>query len=265
MHRVERLVRVLTSPREVFDEIRERPSILLPLICILIAGGVWAAVQAYNVDEAIYALEAKAQNELGQVFSTILGGDVEQLEEKAQDLDEIEELTRRVAEGETIDVDSLGVSSEDIARVRTNATAMAPFMSAVGIALVLLLLGTYYFIAARVVKVEVGWEKWFAFACWAGLPYVVGYIVKIVLVFFGGAKLGNALAPMTWFGFEGAWAMFLDGPLFWSFFIAIQGFMCWTSKDVRTSAVVVVLPAALAVGLLCVLEGFSEFAVQSLR
>ncbi len=262
---MERLVRVLTSPREVFDEIREKPSILLPLVCILLVGGIWAAVEAYNVDEAVYALQVKAENQLGQVFSTLVEGDVEKLEEQSKDMKELEELNLRVLKGETIDVESLGVSAEDIARVRNNATAMAPFMSAVGIALVLLLIGTYYFIAARIVQVEIGWDKWFAFACWAGLPYAVGYIVNSVLIVFGGSGLANALAPLSWFGIDGAWALFLNIPLFWSFFVAIQGFQSWTSKDARTSAIVVLLPAVLTLGLVYVLEGFTNFATQTLQ
>ena len=260
--RVERLYRILISPREIFDEIREKPSILMPLICILIFGGFWAAVETYNVDEGVYALEAKAQSQMSQLFSTLLEGDLEGLDEQSQELEELNEL---ILEGEDVDVEALGVTSEDIARVRTNATVFAPFMFALGTGIVLLLIGTYYFIAAKVVNVEIGWDKWFAFACWAALPYVIGYIARVVLVSFGGADSSNLLDPLTWFGFEEGWAKFLSIPLFWSFFVAIHGFQSWTGKDAKTSTVVVVLPAALAVVFLFVVGGLTESLVQAVN
>ena len=245
---MERLWKVLISPREIFDQIREHPPFLVPLLCILMLGGVSAATVLFHADETTHAIVAQTWKLSGETISATLSGDEDLVAELAEEMKEFQDW---VVEGDNLHRADLDVTDEEIAQARFWSAVIALFTSAIGTMIVLLILGTYYWVVAKVLSIEIGWPKWFGFACWAGLPYGVGYVVQILLVSLGGEGASNALAPLTWFGLNTGWAAFLDIPLFWSVYLAIHGYQSWTSRDETTSVVVVALPSVLfAVGLL---------------
>ncbi len=87
----------------------------------------------------------------------------------------------------------------------------------------LLLLATYFFVVARVLRVESKWENWFGFACWTQIPLILlpGAMFVPGLWRFGTYNRISILVCEI---------VFLIFPLMWTFFITVRGLQSWTGR-----------------------------------
>lgn len=111
--------------------------------------------------------------------------------------------------------------SFDLLRVVSGA-----FEFAVDLGLRLLLLATYFFVIARLLRIDSKWENWFGFACWTQIPLI---LLPGALFVSWLWRLGN-YDPFAMFVCE---FVFLVLPMVWAFFISVRGLQSWTGK--RTS------------------------------
>ena len=217
-----KLWKVLIAPRQVFDELKDTNSFVLPLLLLLATGAVCVATFAYVTPDETYV-----EHVLDQV-------------EIQEELDVVPE--------ETIgDLREDLLSSDGIAATRISATIVAPVLYVVGIVLGLLILATYYWVAGKSFETGLSWKSWFSFSCWAAMPLVVWSICTFVLLIIGGDGLIHGLAPLTWIGITPPWAVLLNIPLVWTVVISIQGIRSWGSKRSSTSTIIVLVPYVLYV------------------
>ncbi|MCY3885628.1 MAG: YIP1 family protein [Gammaproteobacteria bacterium] len=127
---------------------------------------------------------------------------------------------------------------------------------------VLMSWASYYWIASKSFKIDIGWHNWFCFTCWTVVPSILGSIANALILQFAVTDPIEVLNPYPWFGWFGMTFLsifWLPIPLVWSLYIAVNGFMSWTSKGLGFSIVVVVTPAAV----LTLLQAFPSVPIIS--
>ena len=208
---------ILISPRTVFLDFRTRTPILLPLVLVLISGGIYVGVTAYYTDDQTYKGHlqdhASAQSELDVLPEQTL-----------------DRMVRNIEDPKRID------------EARRNATLVAPLIYGITFTIGLLLLASYYWLAGLSFDSRIRWSKWFGFACWAAMPTAYGSLVTTVLIASFGIEWKNAISPLTWIGWTQPWAVLFTIPLMWIVFISIQGLRSWGNMRMGTSVIVVVVP-----------------------
>ena len=202
-----RLARILVSPRQVFDGMRDKATFALPLWSILIVAFVCLLLIFINYDD---------------VTAGVLQDDGTVMRE---------------------------VDPQLVFFLGTGAVVVWAWSSILSVCL-LLAWASYYWVAGKVLRVDVGWRNWFGFACWTAVPGILGSVADLFV-----AKLGGPNPPITfsslpgmigWFGtthFEVYWIPF---SLVWTLYIAVNGIMSWTQKSLLTSLAIVTPTIVLA-------------------
>ncbi|MCY3884002.1 MAG: Yip1 family protein [Gammaproteobacteria bacterium] len=233
---MERLWKILISPRQEFDEMREDVSILLPLMTILLVAGICGAITVMMTPDQVFIdainAQADAQEQMGQT-------------DNAQELRDQMENPNMVTLARTV-----GVVSGFIG---------APIVIVIG----LLILGTFFFIVGKIVGSDTGWVDWFGFSCWVSIPTAVGAILSVVLVAIGGMDWQNGLELLGWFGMNAPWAAAITIPSLWTLYITVNGLDSWLSKGAVVSVVVALIPIVFAM-LVGSLMGNVQQSLQSM-
>ena len=130
----------------------------------------------------------------------------------------------------------------------------------IGMPIAFLLGGLYYFIAAKITKVPLGFKHWFSLVCWASLPIVLSSIAAIIILLLrdNDQVLPSVLQALSLnelvfhrpLGSPGQ--AFLDSlniPAFLSMVLAVIGTHVFSQRSWQYSAIVALLPSVLIWGI----------------
>lgn len=130
----------------------------------------------------------------------------------------------------------------------------------IGFPIALCIMALYFFIVAKVKKIEFGFTKWFTFVTWASVPSLLTLPLGIMQIMLasngqlGMEQLNPTSLNQLFFHFEPGhpWQGLLDSihvPMIWSTVLMIIGYQIW-AKSTRASAIAVVLiPYAVIYGI----------------
>ena len=118
----------------------------------------------------------------------------------------------------------------------------------------------YYWLAAKVTKIPLGFKHWFVLTSWSALPAVIGTVVTaILLVTSSNSQIGpGVLAPLSLnelvlhrpFGSPGQSLLDVIGiPALLSWALAIIGVRTWSGRSLGFSTIFVLLPAVVIYGI----------------
>ena len=233
---MERLWKILISPKQEFDEMREDVSIILPLMTILLVIGICGAITVYMTPD--------------EVFTTTIESQVEAMEDMGQS-DAAQQTRDQMDDPSAISMMKM-------------AGAIAAFIfGPIGMAIGLLILGTFYFIVGKIVQSEASWGDWFGFSCWVSIPLAIGSVATLVLVSIGGLGWSNGLSVLGWIGMSAPWAMAITIPALWTLYITINGLDSWLQKGVVTSVIVALIPLVVSMLLGSMFAGMGQ-SMQSM-
>lgn len=234
---VERLWKILVSPRQEFDEMREDTPILLPLLTILVFVGVCAAIIVFMTPDETFKERGEAQ--------------IEMLENLGQS--DAAEQQRNLLDDPSA-----------ISMMRTTGAIGALIGGPIGMVIVLLLVGTFYSIVGKIVKSDASWSDWFGFSCWVSIPVAIGSVVSLIFMAIGSTALAEGgLAVLGWFGMNAPWAMAITIPALWTLYITINGLDSWLQKGVVTSVIVALIPLVVSMLVASLIAGMQQ-AMQSM-
>ena len=208
-----RLWRVCTLSRQVFDEMKDKTPILFPLLLVV---GVTLILWFFTFISAVFNLfnvsvvhqlftEDALQNNFFVSRDTLLEKGVGSL---------------------TFEFILLGLLSRSFELVYE-----------VGVRL--LLLGTYFYIIARCLRIDIKWENWLRFGCWTYIPMAVIPAVSNIV---------DELVPWNFSSYLFAyvlWFVSLLLPIMWSMSITVQGLRSWTTQKTAFCIGVAAIPYVL--------------------
>jgi hypothetical protein len=222
------LIDIITAPSAAFTRLKEKPTILVPLLLVLIAT---ASVQ------------------VGYILLTDRGFLVD------QQMDQVETIFPNITDAQL----------EEMAENARNTSSTALILNAaISTSLVLFVIMALYALYLRFVSkfsfVELGWKAWFSLVCWTSIPTVFGALASwVVLLSNSNGQLPmldlNALNFSNLLGLDvqGGPLAYLTPLYFWSFALLALGYQNWTKKSLAFSAVVSLAPYLLIFGLWAVL------------
>jgi hypothetical protein len=219
------LTNIITAPQQAFAAIRERPSVWLPLAIVV---GLYCAVS------------------VAYTLSVDLPWMLDQALQQAQN-----------------------ISQADRERALQAALKIPPSVYAaiggVGAAIIIpavfALTSLYYTVVSFATGDGVKFKQWFALASWCAIPIVFGIAASLVHVLAGDARFmrqeelnpfsfGNLLAvDMVGVTRLQRVLLSLDVTAVWSVVLSIVGYQAFTKRSLVLSAVVVLAPLALIIGI----------------
>lgn len=126
--------------------------------------------------------------------------------------------------------------------------------------IVYVLSALYYWLAAKVTKIPLGFKHWFVFTSWSALPAVIGTVVTaILLVTSSNTQIGpGVLAPLSLnelvlhrpFGSPGQSLLDVIGiPALLGWVLSIIGVRTWSGRSLGFSTIFVMLPGVVIYGI----------------
>ena len=219
------LTDIITTPSRAFAALKERPTVLLPLLILIVVNGAVSVAYTSSVD---------------------LGWMIDQQLQQAQNLTDAQR-DQAVKAALRIPPTLYGV----IAVVGT----------AIVIPLLFALSSLYYSGVSFVTGDGVKYKQWFSLATWCAIPVVFGLLAALVHVLAGDARFmrqeelnpfsfGNLLA-IDMVGVTRAQRVLLnlDPTLIWSVVLSIIGYQSFTKRSLPFAAAVVLAPLALIVAI----------------
>lgn len=215
---MERLWKILISPKQEFDDMRENDdtSILLPLLTVLVVASVCSMIIVFMTPGEVY---------------------MQAMETQAETMDQ-------AGQAEVAQTIRDGMDNEPglLTMARIAAAGGALIGTPIAIVIGLLILGTFYMIVGKIVGADETWGDWFGFSCWVSIPVAVGAILSVVLVAIGGLGWADGLAVLGWFGMNAPWAAAITIPSLWTLYLTVNGLDSWLSKGAAVSIIVALIP-----------------------
>jgi hypothetical protein len=219
------LTDIVTAPSRAFAALKERPTVLLPLLILIVVNGAVSVAYMSSVD---------------------FGWMLDQQLQQAQNLTDAQR-DQAVKAALRIPPTVYGV------------------IAVVGTAIVLPVLfalsSLYYSGVSFVTGDGVKYKQWFSLATWCAIPVVFGLLAALVHVLAGDARFmrqeelnpfsfGNLLA-IDMVGVTRAQRVLfnLDPTLIWSVVLSIIGYQSFTKRSLPFAATVVLAPMALIVAI----------------
>lgn len=122
---------------------------------------------------------------------------------------------------------------------------------------ILLVWTSYFWVASKVLSVDIGWRQWLGFTSWTALPDILGSIADICYDKYANVDLYITFSSFPLFPLSAISQIvvyWIPISLIWTLYIAVNGVMSWTERSLLTS-LLVVLPSVVAVALLQFVPG----------
>lgn len=215
------LINILTAPNEAFSSIKEKPTVLFPLLLavLALASVQWGYFNAVDPDFLIEELIAQAQ--------AFVNVPEDQLRENYENLS-----TNRLA-----------------------------IQSAVSIAfiipLIMVLYSGYLSLISKFTYDEIRFRQWLALSAWTGLPVIFAALAGwVVILTNSNGMIGTAdIQPLSFntliFQTDGPFSSMLSNLnliQIWSLALSALGYQQWTGKTLMTSTTIVVAPYVVIYG-----------------
>ncbi len=213
--KLNKLWRILYSPRNVFDEIKSDLQIAYPVVAILGAIAITAFAIAHLAPyEGLTKKQyADYQNELKLLE---------------------DEPYEKFAEARKAQIQEEMYGPSDRPHdSRMTASPWAPVIWPLGWLIYFVLLGTSFSIVGNIIKSGIEWSEWFGFACWCQVPLILAAAINVLLVV---TDLDGYVLRLYSYG---DWEVGLGSTdsasslwWVWSFIISVLGLRSWTSKGI---------------------------------
>ena len=194
-----RLARILVSPRQVFDGMRDKATFAWPLWSILIVSFVCLLLIFINYDD----VKAGVPQHDGTVADEV-------------DL--------------------------DLVFFMGTGAVVVWVWNVISTLCILLVWASYYWVAGKVLKLDTGWGKWWGFTCWTAVPAILGSIAEVLYFNLAGRDPYVSFALFPWFAWGGGPSLglyWIPISFIWMLFIAVNGVMSWTDKNLWISLAIV--------------------------
>ncbi len=218
------LIDIIAAPSAAFTRLKEKPTILFPLMLVVLAT---ASVQ------------------VGYILLTDRGFLVD------QQMDQIEALFPNLSSAQTEQMEQQMLNQSPVTSIISSAISIVVIFS-----LIMALYALYLKFVSKFSFVELGWKHWFSMVCWTSIPTVFGAVASWVVLLTnpnGQVPLLD-LNPLNFTNLLG-----LDiqgGPLsqltpmyIWGFVLLALGYQNWTKKSLLVSALISLAPYLLIFGL----------------
>jgi hypothetical protein len=215
---------LFTAPSQAFAALKERPSVWLPLLLMIIGYAAVSFTYMNSVDIGWFMESQLAQNAA------------------------LSEEQREQAAAAAANVSP------------TLYGAIGAVTTPLFIVLVLFLTALYYTIVSFATSDGVKLKQWFALGCWCMLPQLLGIVAQLVNLSVNDARfmIQDAINPLAFgnlMGVERTAAtpivqrilLGIDVTIIWSVALSVIGYQQWTKKSLVTSVVVVLGPLAVIV------------------
>lgn len=215
------LIDIIVAPSAVFPRLRERPTVLLPLLLILLAT---ASVQ------------------FGYIYLTDPGFLVDQLVEQA--------LASNPNAPE-------GPLRQAYGSMEPAVMAGAGAVSTIVIVLVILSLNAVYLnFMSKFSFVQLGFKAWLSLLCWTGIPGLFAVLASWVAILStanGQLPLSDvsplSIASLLQIDTRSTLLQQLNLTQFWSMALLVMGYRQWTGKSMLSAALVTLTPYVLIYGI----------------
>jgi hypothetical protein len=210
-------VALATSPTAAFEELRERPRSLFPLIVVLICV-IGSSFWYYSVVDIEWFKD--------QMFSA--NADMQKMNDE-----------QRAAAASMM--------------TRTPLLWSSVIGAGIAIPVVFALQSLYFLLAAKITKMPQGFKHWFSLVCWTAMPVVISTVVALILILLrDNDQISpsilqplslNALVanrPMGAPGYTWFEAVHIPGILSW--ILAIIGVRTWSRRSWGFASAVVLVP-----------------------
>ena len=218
------LIDIVAAPSAAFARLKEKPSVLFPLLLVLLA---ICSVQ------------------VGYILLTDRGFLIE------QQLEQAEALVGNMSD------EQRGQAEENMRNTSTTALLLnAGVTTAIFTFLIIALYALYLRIVSKFSFVEYGWKAWLSLLSWTSIPLVFGAIASwvVLLTSSNGQVPMLELNPLNFSYLLGlgitSGPLSQIGPLhLWSFALLALGYQHWTKKSLPSSALISLGPYLLIFGL----------------
>ncbi len=215
-------INILAAPKEAFISIKEKPTVLFPLLL------------------AVFALVSVQWGYFNVVDTDFL---IEQLIAQAQGFVNVPE-------------DQLRANYEDLSTNRL--TIQAAVSIAILIPLIMVIYSGYLSLISKFTYDEIRFKQWFSLSAWTGLPVIFAALAGwvVILTNSDGMIATSDIQPLSLntliFHTEGPFSSMLSNLnliQIWSLALSTFGYQQWTGKTLVTSATIVVGPYVLIYGI----------------
>lgn len=221
------LIDIIASPSAAFARLKEKPTILFPLLLVLVAT---ASVQA------------------GYIALTDRGFLVD------QQLDQIRALLTQLSSAQLDEM-----RQQMMAQGTTGMILQSAISTAIIVFIIMALYALYLRFVSRFSFVELGWKHWMSLVSWTSIPTVFGALASWIML-LGNSNGQLPLADLNPLSFASLLGMPPSGPLnvlsplyIWCFVLLALGYQRWTKKSLVASALISLAPYLLIFGLWAVL------------
>lgn len=209
-------VNILAAPKDAFTDIREKPTVLLPLLLIILslASMQWGYYNAVDRDFLIDELVEQTQ-----AFANV---PEDQIRENMEN---------------NFTPSRLAIQS---------AVAIAVMMP-----LIMMLYAGYLSLISKFTYDEIRFKQWFSLSAWTGLPSLfIALAGWVVILTNSDGMIGlRDIQPLSLnsviFQTEGPFATMLSNVTliqFWSLALSALGYQHWTGKSLTKSTTIVIAP-----------------------
>lgn len=206
---MDKLWRILYSPRRVYDDLTKDVQVRIPLLTILGAVAIFAIAIAILAPHPRPTAE-EVENYRKQMILLEHESDREYAEKRRQELREETYGPQDIVPGTQI-----------------SANPWAPVTWPLGFLVFAVWMGTCFFLVGRWTGSQLSWDHWFGFCVWSELPTVISSALDVVFAAMGQNR------PLLFESSGQGWHFYLNPIVIfglWSLFIQVQGLRSWTSK-----------------------------------
>ena len=255
----EQLVGIFLFPGTVYDSFKERVPAFPALVAFVVSAFVFVGLSAFLVsDEQLIKIQ-ETQAALSAALTTITDdfaladSDVhtsqEALTEKYNQT--YEETRKRYTTPDAL----LGV--------RIIKLIGDPIAALLGLSAGVLLLGLYFTIAGKLLRVDQSGGQWLGFALWSLVPMIPFWaLANIVLLVNPNTpfeRVHEAFSPFYWFNIDNTYLVAISIPMFYSMYIQYQGLRSWSDRSTLTCALTLVLPWLVIIVISVGISSLTEF------
>lgn len=222
---MDKLWRILYSPRRVYDELSKDVQDKLPLVTILGAVAISALAIAFLSPHPIPTAE-EIENYRKQMILLEHEADLEYAEKRRQELRDETYGPQDIPPG-----------------TRISASPWAPITWPLGYLVFAAWAGTCFYFMGRLTRSELAWNQWFGFVMWSQVPFVFAAALDVVFAAMGQNR------PLFELSYQNLSFFSTTTPIFglWSIVLQVQGMRSWKSKGTGTCIGLVLLANLLIV------------------
>jgi len=210
-------INLIAAPKIAYDQLKVKPSILLPLILLLVVVAVSTFIYFHLADPELLIEDM--------------------VEQAGEDMSEPERVEARAS------IESMGVGTlKWISSVGGTLGALFIFVVQAG----------YFFLISMFNGTKIGFKRWFSFSVWSSLPMLFAVIASIATAMFTTGHIPlTQINPLTFTNLLGlesdnaALVRFMDNidlTRLWTIGLMLIGYRIWTEKSWLHCSAVVLLP-----------------------